>query len=415
MLSVPILFLAASLYACSQSNQPAEKPVIDECGDIKMPSFPIRGGTTTFDPRVVNLTPSQVKAVGALLINYGAAMCSATLIAPNVVLTAAHCIRGAGIYSISFVGGNDLRQPEFTFSSRGDWHPHPLYTGLVPQDDIGIVIIQGDTAAEGITPIPPNCRPTGRDFLGSVIQTAGYGMTSPDDGWNTRRLWTTLTVTGQTPNYYVAHGYNVTGTCQGDSGGPMLYTMEDGRPYVMGVVSSGNSEDCLGDTYYPRTDYYCDDFIGQFVPIDPCEGETMTGRCEDSVAIWCEGETINREDCAETAKICAPDESGNFRCRIPPDPCEGETLPGRCDGNTAIWCENETVNKIACPEGTLCAAGTDGMHRCLDECNLIGRRGRCDEGARARWCEEGQIKTRDCAACNQTCGWVDDNLGYYCL
>jgi len=404
-------FLFALFNSCSESSSKKNEPTTDRCGSLKPSVFPIINGQRTFDPNVVNLTDSQVKAIGALLINNGQALCSATLIAPNVILTAAHCVSG-GISSIAFVGGEDLMRPEFIFYA-SEWHAHPNFAWNPPEFDLGIVIINGDTSSKGITPIPPNCQQKG--LLNEVIQAVGYGSTSSSGGMNTRRWWTTLTVTRQTPTYYSAYGYELTGICQGDSGGPMLYTMPDGLPYVMGVVSAGDSESCLGNAFYPRTDFYCDDFIKQYLPPpDPCNGETLQGRCDGQTAIWCESETVNQVDCSISGNLCAQNEDGNFRCVPPPDPCEGETFEGRCDGNVAIWCEGGVIQRIECGGTTICGALEDGLNRCVDECTLIGRKGRCDENGNARWCDSGVIKTRDCVLCGQSCGWVDENMGYYC-
>ena len=70
---------------------------------------------------------------------------------------------------------------------------------------------------------------------------------------------------------------------------------------------------------------------------------------------------------------------------------------------------------MVCPEGTLCGDLGDGLNRCVDECMLIGMQGRCDGYNFARWCEDGVIKVRDCTFCGQTCGWMNDEVGNYCL
>ncbi|MCC7540465.1 MAG: hypothetical protein IT379_29885 [Deltaproteobacteria bacterium] len=48
-----------------------------------------------------------------------------------------------------------------------------------------------------------------------------------------------------------------------------------------------------------------------------------------------------------------------------------------------------------------------------DPCMGLDYLGVC-EGATARWCEGGQLKSRDCAREGLGCGWVDDTTGYYC-
>jgi hypothetical protein len=406
-----ILALAMLSGGCHQSTPPNNNhQTTDECGDIKAAVFPVINGVLEPDPDVANLSESQQLAVGALLINYGMAMCSATLVAPNVVLTAAHCI-DFPISTISFIGGRDLRSPDFTFAAT-EWHEHPEYSGNYPEFDIAIILISGDTAAQGITPIPVNLETT--RIVGETVQTVGYGETREGGGYNTERWWTTLYINMESTFYRSTYGDALTGMCQGDSGGPMLYTMPDGIVYVMGPLSSGDDDSCLGHDFYPRTDFYAD-FIESYLPQDPCEGETLPGRCDGQTAVWCEAGAVVRDDCASRGYLCGDDGTGSFRCAAPPDPCAGETYEGRCDGRTAVWCEAGTVSSVLCGEGMLCGALEDGLSRCIDECTLIGRAGRCDENGRARWCEDGVLRVRDCVFCGLGCGWVDDNLGYYCL
>jgi len=383
----------------------------DYCGDIKAAVYPVINGVHQPDPSVADLSGSQIAAVGAIIINYGVAMCTATLIAPNVVLTAAHCVDHPGVSSIQFVGGENMWRPDFTFFA-WEWHRHPDYSAGWPNNDVAVIRINGDTAALGVTPIPVSCDTL--RLIGKTVQAVGYGdVGSGISGW---RWWTTLYVNRETPNYYSLYGDGMTGMCSGDSGGPALYTKDDGEVYVVGVTSSIDSmEDCLGHTFYPRTDYNCE-FIREYVPEHPCEGETLQGRCDGSTAVWCEDDAvIMTDDCDALGYTCGPDAGGNYRCLPPVDPCEGETFEGRCDGNTAVWCEADAVNTWPCPDGTLCGALDDGLYRCIDECVLIGRTGRCDENDMARWCEDGQLKVRDCGVCEQICGWVNDALGYYCI
>jgi hypothetical protein len=40
--------------------------------------------------------------------------------------------------------------------------------------------------------------------------------------------------------------------------------------------------------------------------------------------------------------------------------------------------------------------------------------GRCN-GSVAEWCDNGTIRSYDCATDGQGCGYLNDDLGYYCL
>jgi V8-like Glu-specific endopeptidase len=407
--------ICIGLPGCYSQSKGSPPPVSDYCGDIKRAVFPIINGTEEPDPSIVNLTGPQMNAVGTVITDdyLGEWHCTGTLIAPNTVLTAAHCISETNGLIEFDVGRDTYRTHRDAFFSGVEWHMHPMYPGYVSEYDIAIVIVGGDPIAEGVIPIPFNCETT--SLVGRTVQVAGYGLTDPGMSDNTIRYWTTLPVTMETEGMYTTESEE-TSPCFGDSGGPLLYTKEDGETYVMGVVSGGQGRyDCLGYDLYPRTDFSCE-FIQPYVSHEPCWGETPAGRCYGDRIVRCEGESVVIEDCDESGMSCEQEEGGQARCVPPPDPCEGETFTGRCDGNRAVWCAGETIIRRTCAGGELCGDAGDGLNRCVEECALIGSSGRCDEtGSTARWCEDGVLKVRDCRACDQTCGWVSEAMGYYCI
>ncbi len=304
---------AAALVSCNKSSGPSNRT--DACGDIKSAVYGIINGVDY--PEVVSLTPEQMKAIGFLSLDMSGG-CSATAVAPNVVLAAAHCVEHVGPGgSVIFVVGENYMSPERTFTAR-EWHTHPDYPGSsggygTPMYDVSVIILDEDVTAYGIDPIPVNFE----HFVlaGNVAQAVGYGITNPSGGWNTRRWWTAIPCVSEQSLWYTVDGGGVTGICQGDSGGPLLFEIPDRGLHVMGVVSSGE-EGCVGATYYPRTDApSITSWLLEYISMGPCGWEDLEGRCDGDTAIWCEDEAVWTHDCAEFGFVCGADDSGNMRRR----------------------------------------------------------------------------------------------------
>jgi hypothetical protein len=183
---------------------------------------------------------------------------------------------------------------------------------------------------------------------------------------------------------------------------------------VLGVASLAETT-CVDAAFFTRTDVYCErleELLGG------CGDETWAGRCAPGeVAIWCDGETVERVSCAASGRVCGDLSDGTVRCVAPPDPCDGETFDGRCVGTRAIWCDDDRVFEVECTEiGMVCRydAGLR-LNRCgEDPCRGVSWAGQC-AGDTAVWCQEDRIRQRRCADCGQSCGWVEAHSGYYCI
>jgi hypothetical protein len=223
--------------------------------------------------------------VGVILFyqDGGRYRCTATLVAPKILLTAAHCTAGtAGKTIVSFdsviaeeppsgipaaadpVEGYQFTGP-LTDANRRTWYTgtavtHPKYsdfTDLKNWNDVGVVVL--DTAPTGITPAP--LAPTNyldtvarRDLAHTLFTIVGYGteVRKPDSGPQTptpqsypliRRV---AEAPGQklTPQILQVNGNpndvrGTGGSCFGDSGGP---TFKDG--YQVTVTSYGYTANC---------------------------------------------------------------------------------------------------------------------------------------------------------------------------
>lgn len=358
------LFLTCALCtACDQEYSDAPY-----CGDEKSLHGGIINGVDGFDPSVAPLTPAQVDSVGMLEIG-GTHMCTGAVIAPYTVLTAAHCLKMDPPW-LAFHVGRNWTVPTRSYDA-SSWESHPGYLEGEVDHDLAIVHLAGDPVADGVSPLPVHLSPP-QSLDGQDVQAVGYGFTRHDDSSNRLRWWVVLAVTRELEEAYVVLGDGTTGTCVGDSGGPLLWNHPELGVRVFGVLSLGEAgTQCLGDSYYTRTDQSDNSsFLATFVPADPCRGETLAGRCD------------------------------------------GET--------TAVYCLDGTVHTDVCTGGQICRTDTDGHHRCLPPAGDCGAEGldymgSCTSDGHARWCEDGVVKDRDCVLCDQICGWASDELGYYCL
>jgi secreted trypsin-like serine protease len=204
--------------------------------------------------------------------------CSGTLIAPNVIITAAHCTEGAEQVYYSFAVDRPTVEPDAPGATgwtlggdNGDpvqnIYTHPDWDGDLQNnslDDIGLIIL--DAPVAGIA--PATIAPDGYSLEGLARQTVftavGYGIryVKPEEAPKKpvadaliMRHYTTMPLSNLTSDTIIlaanprdkrAGG----GTCSGDSGGPAIL---DG--VVVGVLSWGTSQFCgAGQAGYQRLD-----------------------------------------------------------------------------------------------------------------------------------------------------------------
>jgi len=212
--------------------------------------------------------------------------CTGTLIAPDVFLTAGHCVHGATAARVWF--DTDLTDnPEYPYggdtSIEGTPIPHPDFSGalvLPNTSDVGVVILSEPVEGLGFGELPPlgladelNTAPGSEAMLNIV----GYGRQEVKPESIAERIRYQATPMLVELNGGVSGGWNIHlssnpgkgggtgGSCYGDSGGPAL--AEVGSNVVVGVGSFAFNDNCRGVGYYYRVDTeYAQDFINQFLP-----------------------------------------------------------------------------------------------------------------------------------------------------
>jgi MYXO-CTERM domain-containing protein len=211
----------------------------------------------------IDSVPSQ-NAVVLIVRPYstGFEVCSGTLLAPRLVLTARHCLARSsstvecasdgkpvqGVVSNDFPADSFLVFSGLELPDRRSGSPTPstgtrLFddgAGTLCNHDIGLVIL--DSPVEGATIAPirfalPN--------VGEEVTLVGWGVTEDSNLPNVRQQRQNVKVVGAGPPAGVGSSELVIGEgpCEGDSGGPAL----SGAGAVIGLSSRGsNGTDATG-------------------------------------------------------------------------------------------------------------------------------------------------------------------------
>lgn len=309
------------------------------------------------DSIVGGQTTNAFPAVGALTRS-GGTHCTGTVVAPRLVVTAAHCLVGVSASSLRFVLGARVSQPTASIKV-ASIEAHPNYDDNALTNDIGVVRLASDAP---VTPVKM-LRSMDSSWIGRELVFVGYGVSNgyQQSGAGTKRF-VRMPVEGVSAKQF-EYGVPGKNTCNGDSGGPAFAEI-NGEPFLAGVTSYGDAY-CTQYGVDTRVDAF-KSFIGAGSgSTDPCNGESFTGRCNGSTVIWCENQQVQQQACSG-GEICGfSSEQEYFTCIEPAqqDPCNGETYEGRCDGNKLVWCENEQIKNATCSSG--CGFDTgQGYYNC---------------------------------------------------
>ena len=138
-----------------------------------------------------------------------------------------------------------------------------------------------------------------------------------------------------------------------------------------------------------------------------CGDVTYQGYCDGKALVWCEDETLMREDCEADGRECAllPGDDGAFCSQR----CGAEIgRRGRCDGSVRVWCEGgfelyQNCARVGDGAGAQCTwVPGDCAFACVG-CGDIPLEGRC-RGDDRDYCEDGRPYTQECWVQGKTCG-----------
>lgn len=322
-----LILLAALAPSFATANPLDLDPELDidaSRGEVERPAAPIvNGEEETKWPQAIALGSTQ----------FGFSACSGSIIAPRVVLTAAHCGADFPLELMLDFGevivGTSMGDVDHTLKAV-DFKVHPDYRPLSGMDtgayDIALFELAEDAPVE---PIWINTDPLKAKDVGKEVLSVGWGITGASGaGGGTKR--SAPLIVDEIDEMFVlsvvSTNENNANICSGDSGGPQYHFDEETGEWIQWAVHSWGDSNCLFNSGSTRTDV-AKKFILDFV-------EDVHGTSDFCAIQGRYGDGVCDTNCDETDIDCLLGDPALF------ESLAGESEKGGCNqggGPTWLW------------------------------------------------------------------------------